>query len=501
MARPQKTINYSDDRKQEGNDEEKETKLHIAPTEEKEVRSNDEIIIEKNDKIMNESMETEKHHYAEQRQDNKLAQGSFIAEKHPRQQLTILSKDIPIVSSASLSPVSPRMTMQENSRKNCAEGRRKVISQTETDQEHMISGAESMASFQDGACKVNDEKHGRKSDMIKVIAESGVRNAGKFIDDHTVATETQSTRKRDTQTLKGVHGTVPDMHSARSIIRSQQNIEKKKETEKEESTQTDDTSETVTDKNSSERVFSGQRSVKGGESGRKKSTQTANDINETASDENSSESVIRSQQNIEKERKGEEEESTQTDDTSETVSDEISSGKVITSLQKVENETETDRDEATQGDDKSVGDEDESQEDNKENADTHHRKENSNAEGSPRRIAEQVLDIINKNNFFMNTVTHDQDVLLKGFFASEVKFDEDVESAIFVALNLAIERVTCMALNQTQRQFLSQRSAAINTMFACMQCNVQQFVPACWRPDETKGAIETKQEFTQNNNK
>lgn len=26
----------------------------------------------------------------------------------------------------------------------------------------------------------------------------------------------------------------------------------------------------------------------------------------------------------------------------------------------------------------------------------------------------------------MNTVTHDQDVLLKGFFASEVKFDEDV---------------------------------------------------------------------------
>uniref|UniRef100_A0A914R4Z9 Uncharacterized protein n=1 Tax=Parascaris equorum TaxID=6256 RepID=A0A914R4Z9_PAREQ len=62
----------------------------------------------KADEIMNESMETEKHHYAEQRQDNKLAQGSFIAEKHPRQQLTILSKDIPIVSSASLSLVSPR---------------------------------------------------------------------------------------------------------------------------------------------------------------------------------------------------------------------------------------------------------------------------------------------------------------------------------------------------------------------------------------------------------
>uniref|UniRef100_A0A0M3I239 EF-hand domain-containing protein n=1 Tax=Ascaris lumbricoides TaxID=6252 RepID=A0A0M3I239_ASCLU len=484
VAQAQKTINYSEDSKQEGNDEEGETKCHIASAREKEaVKSSDEIIIEKKDKIMNENMEAEKHcESSEQHQDSELAQGSSIAEKHPQQQLTLLSKDMPFVSSASSSFASPRMTTQEKSSPmNCAERSENVISQTEIDKEHTISSAESRASFQGSAHKVKDEKHERKADMKKVVAESDVKKdesntekrretAEKFVDDHTVDSETESTGTSDTPsfgTLRDINETVSDKYSAGSMVRSQQNIEKKRETEKEESSQTDDTSETVPDKNSSGCVFRGQKNEKGGKSEREESTQTDD------TDENSSESVIRLQQNIEKERKREEEESTQTDDTSETVSDENSSGSVIRSQEKIEKERETEREESTQVDDKSVGKEDESQEDDEESTDTQHRKVNSDPKGTPRRIAGQVLDIINKNNFFMNTVTHDQDVLLKGFFASEVKFDEDVESAIFVALNLAIERVICTALNQAQRQFLSQRKA--------------------------KGTIETKQEFRENN--
>lgn len=260
-----------------------------------------------------------------------------------------------------------------------------MISQTEIDKEHTISSAESRASFQGSAHKVKDEEHERKADMTKVVAESDVKKdesnaekrretAEKFVDDHTVDSETESTGTSDTPsfgTLRDISETVSDKYSAGSMVRSQQNIEKKREAEKEESSQTDDTSETVPDKNSSGCVFRGQKNEKGGKSEREESTQTDD------TDENSSESVIRLQQNIEKERKREEEESTQTDDTSETVSDEISSGSVIRSQEKIEKERETEREESTQVDDKSVGKEDESQEDDEESTDTQHRKVNS----------------------------------------------------------------------------------------------------------------------------
>ncbi|VDM37318.1 unnamed protein product [Toxocara canis] len=90
----------------------------------------------------------------------------------------------------------------------------------------------------------------------------------------------------------------------------------------------------------------------------------------------------------------------------------------------------------------------------------------TDSDKSTQLIAGQLLEIINRHNLFANALTHDQDVMLKGFFAGEVKFDEDVESAICLALNLAIDRAIGIGINEMQKEFLVQRSAAINTMFA-----------------------------------